>query len=181
MNACIVLAELARVQPAVTIFPPPGHIPASYSSPADVSPVPGRASVLRDLVAGCTGPGGVRISAFDGSAQDTDTETDLWEGVDAVVLCAGRGGSPRGAGGVAQESCEALVRFVSHKCVLHGKPLVWGWAGAAGEGGAGVEVNARELSFAFSSYAGYRNTRPGVAAEQNLWDIIVLEYSSAQS
>ena len=111
---------------------------------ADGSVIPGRASVLRDLVVGYTGPGGFRISAFEGGAQDTDAEMDLWEGVDAVVLCAGRGGATRESGRAEQGGCEALVRFVSHRCVLHGKPLVWGWAGAAGEGGAGVEVNVAE-------------------------------------
>lgn len=126
------------------LLPRPGIIFSRPFPPAaDGSIIPGRASVIRDLVAGHTGPGGFRISAYEGGAQDTDTEMDLWEGVDAVILCAGRGGAARRSGGAAQGGCEALVRFVSHKCVLHGKPLVWGWAGAAGEGGAGVEVNAR--------------------------------------
>ncbi|CAM9422327.1 unnamed protein product [Ectocarpus sp. 12 AP-2014] len=114
--------------------------------------VQGRAAALCELVSGHIGPGGSRVSAFDGAVQDTDTEIDLWEGIDAVVICAGRGiGGERrggrggctadGAGGMAGD-CEALVRFVSHKCVLHSKPLVWGWAGSGGEGGAGVEVMA---------------------------------------
>lgn len=133
MNTCLVLVGR-------TIFPPPVNAPASYSPTESGSVIPGRASVLRDLVAGHTGSGGLQISAFDGSVHDTDTEMDLWEGVDAVMLCAGRGGAAKGSDGAAQGDCEALVRFVSHKCVLHNKPLVWGWAGAAGEGGAGVEV-----------------------------------------
>lgn len=108
--------------------------------PGSSSIVPGRAAVLRDLVAAYTG--GSHASAFEGGAQETNTEMDLWEGVDVVVVCAGRGGAARGSGGGERGGCETLVRFVSHKCVLHGKPLIWGWAGAAGEGGAGVEVRA---------------------------------------
>lgn len=72
---------------------------------------------------------------------------DLWEGVDAVIICAGRGGydaaaaAEREAGAGVAGGCEALVRFVSHKCVLHRKPLVWGWAGGLGKWGGGVEVS----------------------------------------
>lgn len=126
------------------------HALAPYPSQADGSITPGRASALRDFVTGHTGPGGVRVSAFEGDAQDTDTEMDLWEGVDAVILCVGRGEAVKGA---AQGGCEALVRFVSHKCVLHGKPLVWGWAGAAGEGGAGVEVSETVMFSVVSLHA----------------------------
>ncbi|CAN0255593.1 unnamed protein product [Ectocarpus sp. 4 AP-2014] len=127
---------------------PPGTAP--FHAECDV--IQGRAAALRELVSGHIDPGGSRMSTFDGAVQDTDTEIDLWEGVDAVVICAGRGsggegrggrggGTTDGAGGMAG-GCEALVRFVSHKCVLHSKPLVWGWAGSGGEGGAGVEVMA---------------------------------------
>lgn len=87
-------------------------------------------------------------SAFDGYVQDTDGDTDLWEGIDAVIICAGRGDGmcvmeASGAGGssTGARHIEDLVRFVSHKCVLHGKPLVWGWAGGGGNGGGGVEVS----------------------------------------
>eukprot|EP00903_Cladosiphon_okamuranus_P010786 g10192.t1 len=122
---------LTLVRHATKVFIPDGSV------------IPGRASVLRDLVAGQAGPGGFRVSAFEGGAQDTDAETDLWEGVDAVILCVGRGGAAaRGSTGAEQGGCESLVRFVSYKCVLHSKPLVWGWAGGAGEGGAGVEAVA---------------------------------------
>lgn len=113
--------------------------------------IQGRAAALCELVSRHIGTSGSCVSAFDGAVQDTDTEIDLWEGIDAVVMCAGRGSGEEGigrrgggttdrAGGMAG-GCEALVRFVSHKCVLHGKPLVWGWAGSGGEGGAGVEVS----------------------------------------
>ncbi|CAM9875727.1 unnamed protein product [Ectocarpus fasciculatus] len=135
---------------------------------AECDGIQGRAGALRGLVSGHIGPGGSRVSAFGGAVQDTDTEIDLWEGVDAVVMCAGRrnggegrggrgGGTTGGAGG-SVGGCEALVRFVSHKCVLHGKPLVWGWAGGGGEGGAGVEVMApcRTSCLVCSSHGGVK-------------------------
>ncbi len=108
--------------------------------------------MLRDLVASYTGSGGFHTSAFEGRAQETNTEMDLWEGVDVVVVCAGRGETARGPAGVERGGCETLVRFVSHKCVLHGKPLIWGWAGAAGEGGAGVEVCTRDRPISHCSH-----------------------------
>ena len=110
--------------------------------------------MLRDLVAAHMGPGGSHISAFEGGAQDTDTEMDLWEGVDVVVVCAGRRGPKNGSNGAKRGGCERLLRFVSHKCVLHAKPLIWGWAGAAGEGGAGVEV-CRSGTYRATIYTGY--------------------------
>lgn len=102
--------------------------------------------MIRDLAQGYTGSDRLKVSAFDGAVQDLHLEMDLWEGVDAVVVCAGRsvgGGEGEARGGwgeTRREDCEALVRFVSHKCVVHSKPMVWGWAGGRGEGGAGVEV-----------------------------------------
>lgn len=129
----------------------------------DGNVVRGRAAVLRDAVSRHAGPDGSHVSAFDGAVQDTDTEMDLWQGVDAVVMCVGRGAGGVGAkrtGGAARGGCEDLVRFVSHKCVLHGKPLVWGWAGGAGEGGAGVEVRREDKKLRSSDFflpnTGYR-------------------------
>lgn len=92
---------------------------------------------------------------------------DLWEGVDAVIICAGRGrydaaltpapAPPERAQDVGfARDCEALVRFVSHKCVLHRKPLVWGWTESpAGELGGGVEVSEGPLNVA--DYYLFRN------------------------
>ncbi|CAB1111090.1 unnamed protein product [Ectocarpus sp. CCAP 1310/34] len=65
----------------------PGTAP--FHAECDV--IQGRAAALCELVSGRIDPGGSRMSAVDGAVQDTDTEIDLWEGVDAVVICAGRG------------------------------------------------------------------------------------------
>ncbi|CAM9606563.1 unnamed protein product, partial [Hapterophycus canaliculatus] len=78
---------------------------------------PGRAAVIRDLVHGFTGPGRSKVSAFDGAVQDMDLEVDLWEGVDAVVVCANRKGGARGGPGeggwkkATRGGCEELLRF----------------------------------------------------------------------
>ncbi|CAM9208050.1 unnamed protein product [Choristocarpus tenellus] len=94
-------------------------------------------SLMKGLSVVQTGIGvdpGFCVQSFEGCARCFDHDPDLWEGVDAVVVCMGRDD------GYGKKGNEELLRFLNHKCVLHKKPLVWGWAGGTGEGGGGVEV-----------------------------------------